>query len=52
MNIVKFLFGVSLIGFGIISCSPKSKDTEGKEVLVLAAASLTDVLTELATTYK
>ena len=52
MNIVKFLFGVSLIGFGIISCSSKSKDTEGKEVLVLAAASLTDVLTELATTYK
>lgn len=52
MNIIKFLFGVSLIGFGIISCSPKSKDTEGKEVLVLAAASLTDVLTELATTYK
>ena len=41
-----------MIGFGIISCSPKSKDTEGKEVLVLAAASLTDVLTELATTYK
>lgn len=52
LNIVKFLLGVSLLGIGIVSCSPKAKDTESKEVLVLAAASLTDVLTELASTYK
>lgn len=49
-NKLKFLLAVSL--FGIVSCNPKTGDTEGKEVLVLAAASLTDVLTELATTYK
>lgn len=49
-NKVKFLLALSL--FGIISCSPKTEDTESKEILVLAAASLTDVLNELAASYK
>lgn len=49
-NKVKFLLALSL--FGIVSCSPKTEDTESKEILVLAAASLTDVLNELATSYK
>lgn len=49
-NKAKFLLALSL--FGIVSCNPKTEDTESKEVLMLAAASLTDVLTELAATYK
>ena len=49
-NKAKFLLTLSL--FGIVSCSPKTEDTEGKEILVLAAASLTDVLNELAASYK
>lgn len=47
---IKFLLIVYL--FVIISCNSKTKDTEGKEIIVLAAASLTDVLTELASSYK
>lgn len=47
---IKFLLLVYL--FGIISCNSKTKDTEDKEIIVLAAASLTDVLTELASSYK
>lgn len=49
-NKLKFLLVVSL--FGIVSCNPKTENTEGKEIIVLAAASLTDVLTELSQTYK
>ena len=49
-NKAKFLLALSL--FGIVSCNPKTEDTDGKEILVLAAASLTDVLNELAASYK
>ena len=48
-NKAKFLLALYL--FGIVSCNPKTEDTEGKEILVLAAASLTDVLNELAASY-
>lgn len=47
----KIIFITLLISYLFISCG-SSKTAENKEILVLAAASLTDVLTELANNYK
>ena len=47
----KIIFITLLISYLFISCG-SSKNAENKEILVLAAASLTDVLTELANNYK
>ena len=49
-NKAKFLLMLYL--FCIVSCNLKTEDTKDKEILVLAAASLTDVLNELAASYK
>ncbi|WP_300369861.1 molybdate ABC transporter substrate-binding protein [Brachyspira sp.] len=53
----KLIFLILLISYSFIACGTKNTsqsnaNTENKEILILAAASLTDVLTELANNYK
>lgn len=49
---MKKLFIVLFVLLAIISCSNKKQAIENKEILVLAAASLTDVMKELSRIYE
>ena len=51
----KIIFVFFLISYLFVSCNQSNNtqsNSENKEIYVLAAASLTDVLTELANNYK